>query len=144
MTLFYTASMLKPLISSVDKTEIWSFKWMEGKPLGIALKAIAAAVLGRCWGHQHLPTEEARILLLPPPAAAVPDPAAGGVKRLRVLPANTQGCRTPRSPQPPAAPQGCPEPGPTEAHLGKKITYLPLRFYLVGKLQCWKVLEKYL
>lgn len=83
MTVFYTASMLKPLISSLDKTEIWSFKWTECKVLGTALKAVALP--GRCWGHL---LNEAQILLLPPLAGTVLDPAPGGVKRLGVpLPA---------------------------------------------------------
>lgn len=80
MTLFYIASMLKPLISSLGKTEIWSFKCTEYKPLEITPEAIAAAALGKCWGTLGPPqprAHEAPILLSPPPASAAPEPAAG-------------------------------------------------------------------
>ena len=79
--LFYIASMLKPLISSLDKTEIRSFKWIEHKPLEATPEAAAAVVLGRCLGTlgpPHSPcAHEAPILLFPLLASALPDPVAG-------------------------------------------------------------------
>lgn len=74
MTLFYRASMLKPTISSLDKTEIWSFKWIGYNPLEITPKAKLqqhwegagntrtssaheALILLSASQHQHHPTQ---------------------------------------------------------------------------------------
>lgn len=74
MTVFYIASTLKPLLSSLDKTEIWSFKWVEHRPLEITPAAIAAVVPGRCSGTpgpSHPRAHKAPVLL-PPPVPARP------------------------------------------------------------------------
>lgn len=161
MTLFYIASMLKPLISSLGKTEIWSFKCTEYKPLEITPEAIAAAALGKCWrtlGPPQPCAHEAPILLSLPPASAAPDPAAGndvpGVDEgrcLGMLPASVLDRRTPGDPQPANGPAGpCSalglNRGATGGKRGEKThpTIALFVFCLVSlvKLQWWKILKE--